>query len=148
VKIDESLDELAQLLRKTLVVHSDVRTLLQRVKDNGKELAVISNHASVWFDYLFDTYNLASLFPHRQLVIVSQTVQAAKPQSQIFELLLNRLRTHFDAKIEASAVLFIDDKMENVRAAQSVGFQSFEFNHDTTPVAELEASLRKFGALD
>jgi HAD superfamily hydrolase (TIGR01509 family) len=69
--------------------------------------------------------------------VVSGFVGVAKPDAEIFELLLRR----FD--LTPSATLLVDDSPRNVRAALSVGMQAVEFRS----ASELRRLLEETGLL-
>jgi putative hydrolase of the HAD superfamily len=55
------------------------------------------------------------------VVIASCEVGVAKPDSLIFRMCLSRLG------VEASRALFVDDRIENIEGAASIGIQTFHF---------------------
>jgi putative hydrolase of the HAD superfamily len=58
------------------------------------------------------------------VVVVSYEVGLAKPDPRIFELCLSRLGAH------AGEALFVDDRAENVAAAERLGIRTLHFTGD------------------
>jgi len=69
------------------------------------------------------------------VVIVSCEVGVAKPDPTIFELCLTRL------KVKPRQALFVDDRIENLEGAASVGLRTFHFAGPDA-VSRLERSVR------
>jgi putative hydrolase of the HAD superfamily len=69
------------------------------------------------------------------VVVVSYEVGLAKPDPRIFELCLSRLDVH------AREALFVDDRAENVAAAERLGIPTLHFTGDD-PTERLMAAVR------
>jgi len=145
VHLNESIDDIALLIRQELKVHGRVLEILEQVKQQGITLGIISNHCTVWFDYLISQYNLYAVFP-RDLIVVSQTVGCAKPSTQIWELFYERAKLKFPT-IQREQILFVDDKKVNVTAACQYGFKGFEYNFEKQAVTEFVNMLKSNGLL-
>ena len=70
-------------------------------------------------------------------IVVSGDEKLIKPDPKIYQVLIDR----YDAKPEES--LFIDDNIDNIVAAQKIGFQTIHF----TDGVDLEKELRERGIL-
>ena len=66
-----------------------------------------------------------------KLVVLSYKVKARKPNPEIYRLFLKR------AKSLASECLFVDDKKENIVAAQKIGMKTILFKNNTQFKKEL-----------
>lgn len=55
------------------------------------------------------------------IVLISSDLKCIKPSREIFEIALNR------AQCDASEILFIDDGIKNIEAAQSLGFNGIVY---------------------
>lgn len=78
------------------------------------------------------------IFDHFVDIVVSGKEKLAKPDTAIFELAVERFCR------PASSMLFIDDRADNVRAAQKCGFWGHQFIDSDL----LISSLRHFGLHD
>ena len=83
------------------------------------DFAMLSNDASQWSGYLRKKYDLERFFSD---IIISADVGCRKPSEKIFEILLDR--NH----MSAADCCFIDDNMNNIRAAQSIGMNAILFD--------------------
>jgi putative hydrolase of the HAD superfamily len=82
-------------------------------------LAVLSNDLSEWSNYLRDKFDINRYF---DTVVVSGDVKLKKPDLHIFNLLLNRL------SLPARGCVYIDDRIENLVVAESLGMETILFN--------------------
>lgn len=78
------------------------------------------------------------IFDHFIDVIVSGTEKLAKPDPAIFNLAIRR----FDRP--AATMLFIDDRADNIAAAEQCGFHGHHF----TTAQKLHPVLRQYGLID
>lgn len=68
-------------------------------------------------------------------VVISAEEHLAKPDPRIFRLAAERLDVHPDEAI------FVDDVLENVQAARSVGMQGVQFKNTAQTIAEITKQL-------
>jgi len=78
-------------------------------------LGIITNHSKEWFDYLDKKFDFSNFF---SVIIISSEVKARKPDLRIFEKFLEKL------DINSNKVCFIDDKLENLKAASQLGMKT------------------------
>ncbi len=92
------------------------------MKEKGYQIYVLSNADDTFFDY-FPRFKEISWFDG---VTVSSTIRIVKPNLDIYEYFLE----HYH--LTADECLFIDDRLENVVAAECVGMHGFVFkgNYD------------------
>ncbi|GAA0560902.1 HAD family hydrolase [Actinomadura livida] len=129
--VDDGLIEvLVELdVRAWAHVNGDTLDLLEELAEAGTPLALLSN-APVELARMVDGRPWARLFRHR---LFSADLRLAKPDPEIFGRLTDRLGARPDQ------VLFVDDRAENVRAAEAAGIRSVLF----TDAAGLRADLRR-----
>ena len=72
------------------------------------------------------------VYSHFDVVVLSYQVGLAKPQKEIFEHALKELR------LKAGECVFIDDKIENIAAAKSLGFKAIHFKDAEQLASELK----------
>lgn len=109
-------------------------TLLERIREKYR-VAFLSNSNEIHADLV--PRQFASLFRKDDRFIFSNRFRVAKPDPEIFRRALEvigALPQH---------VVFVDDLMENVTAARSVGIQSFQF----VDAEQLTGELRREGLL-
>ena len=109
--------------------------LVDRLEARGVPLHAITNWSlETWPKGVQAHPRLGQMF---QTTVVSGEVQLIKPDTRIYELFLTR------AGVQAAYCLFIDDKAENVAAAQAVGMDAVQF----TDAAALEDALVQRGLI-
>lgn len=81
-------------------------------------LAVLSNLATDWADYLIDKYQLAHCF---KPIIISGENRCIKPDKPIYEILIER------SGIAPEQTLFIDDRLENLATAHQLGMRTVHY---------------------
>jgi glucose-1-phosphatase len=93
-------------------------------------LWAVSNTNPMHFSFIREHFHFLDHFRGWTL---SSDVGFEKPDPGIFECALNK------AQVNASEVLFIDDLLENVEAARSLGMNSFQFMNSTQLIQEFQA---------
>lgn len=94
--------------------------LIEQLKAAGFKLYVLSNMSKEYIAYL----RKMPVYSHFDGEIISCEVGLTKPEKEIYTLLLERFN------LDASQTMFIDDRLENVVAAESVGISGFHFNRN------------------
>ena len=97
-----------------LKVNPAILTLVQQAKDAGLKVALLTNVIEPTHTVL----DRAGYYDCFDIVIASCKVGLAKPQSEIYQLALDRLET------TAEHSLFIDDKQRNIEPAKQLGFHT------------------------
>lgn len=95
-------------------------------------LVLLSNVDAAYWATMSSRHPELSYFHHR---LVSCEIGVAKPDAEAFRQAADV------AGVEPSVCLFVDDKLENIEAARSLGFQTHLF----TGVPELKAALKASG---
>jgi epoxide hydrolase-like predicted phosphatase len=116
---------------KKVVVNPGMIKLLSKLRKNYK-VALLTNHIAEWITYIIRCHNLASYFDE---IIISSMEKVIKPESQIFNIALGRL------KVKPWEAIFIDDRQKNVDGAAEVGIRSMLYVSD----AKLKNDLRHLG---
>ena len=94
--------------------------LIHDLKAAGYKLYVLSNMSREFIDFL-RTKEVYSYFDGD---VVSCEVGVVKPMPQIYDILLDRFA------LVPSQTLFIDDRKENVEAAEAKGINAFHFDRN------------------
>lgn len=87
----------------------------------NQDFVLLSNDVSEWSTYITSFYQLDKYFRYK---IVSGDVKCRKPDKQIFEIALEEI------KKQPGDCLFIDNSVENLRAAEELGIVPILFNRD------------------
>jgi putative hydrolase of the HAD superfamily len=95
-------------------------------------LAILSNAWSDARRVFSQVYGLDAIF---ETMIISAEIGLAKPDPRIYHLAVERL----DARPEEA--IFLDDRLENIEAAQAVGLRAVHFRDNAQAIAEMRAYL-------
>jgi len=101
IEIDESFDEVAKALQQHY------------------RLALLSNDLAEWSAYLRQKFNLDRYFAS---VVISGVEKIKKPDLRLLNKILESLN------VTPAECLLIDDRVENLNAAEQVGMQTLLFN--------------------
>lgn len=113
-----SIEELKDAVRKNFKEIKGTRKIIEKLKQNGYKLGLLSNHAKEWVEYCELTYNYHKLF---HTIVYSYEVGFSKPNSDIFLAILRLL------KVKPEECLFIDDYIKNIETAKEIGFNTIHF---------------------
>jgi FMN phosphatase YigB (HAD superfamily) len=108
-----------------------VEGLLERIRARYR-VGFLSNSNEVHAEEIPKKF--AALFQKDDRFIFSHRFKVAKPDPEIFRRALEVLGA------QAPQVVFIDDLIENVTAARSIGMQAFQFIDTVSLTRELEAA--------
>ena len=106
--------------------------LLRRLRAAGRPVHALSNFAAAKFALSEDRHDFLRDFDVR---VVSGHVGVAKPNPQIYRILFERVG------LPPHALLFVDDSLTNVRAAESAGMATIHYR----PGMDLEGQLKARG---
>ena len=109
--------------------------IVRRLSDRGVPLYALTNFGDEFWATYRPTESLFDLFED---IVVSGTEKVAKPEPRSYEIAERRFG-HLPERL-----LFIDDKGENIAAAQARGWHGHVF----TDADRLEAELTGYGLLD
>lgn len=93
----------------------------------------LTNWSAETFPYALENYDFFKLFGGK--IVVSGDEKLIKPDPKIFKVLLKR----YDLKAEES--VFIDDNIDNIKTAESLGFTTIH----VTPETDLAKELHNLG---
>ena len=104
--------------------------LIEDLKDKYR-LFGLTNWSAETFPIVFNQY---PFFKEFEGIVVSGTEKIVKPDAQIYQLLLSRYG------LIANESLFIDDNLENINAADKLGFKTIHLEENVN----LKSELQKF----
>lgn len=108
--------------------------LLNQISDMGIPLYALTNWSSETLPLVVNDYSFFKLF---EGIVVSGEEKMAKPDPQFFKVLLERYQ------LNPGTSLFIDDNLDNVEAANQLGFHTI---HYSSP-EKLELELKHLSIL-
>jgi putative hydrolase of the HAD superfamily len=126
---------LSELIEMDALSWSDYREAVWDIaaefRARGNRIAMLSNGVAEIICHVRAERHLEELF---DVVIVSCEVGHCKPESDIYRMCIDQLA------VPAAVTLFVDDRLENLRAAEDVGLRTFHFTGDDS-VAALRTAL-------
>ncbi len=105
--------------------------LIRELRAKGSPIGLLSNE-SLALESRLHMLGIADLFDH---VFVSAQIGVMKPDTTAYRVALQALN------VRAHEVLFVDDALADVRAAQALGMQAILFRPETDLRAELAALM-------
>ncbi|MBX0333702.1 HAD family phosphatase [Pontibacter sp. HSC-14F20] len=109
--------------------------IFREMKHRGEhKLYALTNWSAELFPIALERYDFLGWFDG---IVVSGTEKDRKPNPSFYHTLLNRYN------LQPSEVLFIDDNLRNIKAAEQLGIDSIHF---TSP-EDLKVRLEKLGVL-
>jgi putative hydrolase of the HAD superfamily len=115
-------------VRSSLYPLEHTTRILNLLKNHYK-LAILSNHAKAWSEYMIQTFDLFKSFDQ---MIFSCDVGIRKPDPKIYEIALEKL------KCNTQECIFIDDKKRNTDAAEKLGIKGIIFEDASKLIKNLE----------
>lgn len=94
--------------------------LIADLKQAGYKLYVLSNMSREFIDFLREQ----EVYANFDGDVVSCEVGVVKPMPEIYDLLLDRF------SLDPSDTIFIDDRRENIEAAEAKGISAFHFDRN------------------
>jgi len=119
----------------SIEVHHDVMQTVQAIRRSGIRCHIASNQQTLRARHMSEGLNYRSLFDTE---FYSCFVGAAKPKTKFFDKVVAQL------DCEAGAVLFLDDRAENVESAKQAGLNAEVF-FGADGALSLQRQLASFG---
>lgn len=131
---DKTVQELIDIDNKSWAHENEpMSTFAREIRESGIRTALLSNMPPDFRDFLPIGVRWLPPFDHRTL---SCELGVTKPHERIYEHCLNGLRT-----IAADHVVFIDDREDNIQAAQAAGWRVIHFRENQQALNEVKAML-------
>jgi len=111
--------------------------LMQRLGAGGMRMALLTNNVREWEPFWRTMLPVDEIF---ELVVDSAFVGMRKPEPEIYELTLERVRARDGlAGLSPGECLFVDDVEVNVDAARQLGLEAVHFRTNEQAIPEIEA---------
>jgi putative hydrolase of the HAD superfamily len=113
--------------------------LMRGVRGRGLRMALLTNNVREWEPLWRSMLPVDEIF---EVVVDSAFVGIRKPEPQIYELTLTRLREASGLRdLGAGDCLFVDDAEVNCDSAGALGMMTIHFRSNEQAIAEIEAAL-------
>lgn len=125
---------LKKMIREKMTEIDGTRKIIEKLKDKGYKLGLLSVHAKEWIDHLEAEFDFHKLFDSR---LYSFEIGLGKPDPRAFTQILEKLG------VSPKECLFIDDYDVNTQAAEVLGISTIIFEN----AEQLEQELKRMEIL-
>jgi putative hydrolase of the HAD superfamily len=133
------LHRFSEIYFEALEPNEPMIDLMRSLRARGLRMALLTNNVREWEPHWRSMMPVDELF---ELVVDSAFVGMRKPEPEIYDLTLERLRALDGAgDLAPSDCLFVDDVQPNVEAARALGMNAVHFQTNDQAVGEIEAAL-------
>lgn len=112
-------DQISPQMDKETVINKPLLNLINELKKKYK-IGLLSNSDAGWLDLILIKHNLKEYFDE---IVSSSAVGFIKPQPEIFQIMLDRL------KVKPTEIIFIDDRLKNIEAAKALGIDAILYEN-------------------
>ena len=113
--------------------------LMRRLRAGGMRMALLTNNVREWEPLWRSMLPVDEIF---ELVVDSAFVGMRKPEPEIYQLTLERVRAlEGIGDLDFADCLFVDDVEVNVEAARALSMRAVHFRSNEQAVAEVEAAV-------
>jgi putative hydrolase of the HAD superfamily len=127
-----SFVDFAEALWAELAPNEPMIELMAALRAEGYRMALLTNNVREWEARWREMAPIDDIF---ELVVNSASVGMRKPDSEIYELTVQRLG------VPAAACLFVDDLEHNCAAARDAGMRAVIYRDPEQATAEIRAAL-------
>lgn len=138
---EDYLIEARKIIEKDLEVINTTKVLinkLYKVKDKkmfkkikeineNVKIIIATNHLSFVKDFIKESFNIDYLDD----IIISAEIHKIKPNLDFYQYILNKY------SIESKELLFLDDNINNINGAQTLGINTIKVEKDTNLIDEI-----------
>ena len=123
------INHFKKAIRDNFAEIEGTREIIEKLKNKGYKLGLLSDHAKEWVDYCNKKFDYHKLFHSTQY---SFEVECCKTDKKAFKLILKKL-----GEIPEDC-LFIDDNEKNIKVAKSMGLNRIQFKNSEQLKKELK----------
>lgn len=109
-----SVQKLKEVTRENFWEFMHSRSILNKLKSNGYNLTLFSDHGKEWIEYIEKNFSFLSIFDNK---IYSFDSHYTKKDREAFNYTINKINLNPDK------TLFIDDMLNNTKIAQESGIK-------------------------
>ncbi len=131
-KANFSLEDLKKAACSMFWPKPEMAELAKTLRDQGYRMLLLSNVCDIHFGFIKENYQFLDYFDH---LVLSYQVGCCKPDQEIYHKALAL------ADAPPNKCFFIDDLLENVKAATKIGIVGHHFSE----IAELKNTMKTLG---
>lgn len=114
---DNWYEQFGNVIKKSITEIPETLEVIEALQNQGYQTAMLSDVTQ----YQAEVIRKLGYYDLFDPVLLSYEIGVRKPNPEVFKILLKKLQ------VEASCVLFIDDRIENVEAARNLGIDAIQF---------------------
>jgi putative hydrolase of the HAD superfamily len=134
------LDRFSEIYFDALQPNEPMIEQMRALRERGLRMALLTNNVREWEPSWRSMLPVDEIF---ELVVDSAFVGMRKPEREIYELTLARLRDRDGlADLRPGECLFVDDVEANCEGASRLGIAAVRFHSNAQAIAEIERLLR------
>lgn len=123
------IDITKNIINKLYVVKN--KDIFRKIKEKYTvKIIIATNHVFFIKDYIVNNLDIKNIDD----IIISATINKVKPNKDFYEYILDKYN------IKNNELLFIDDNIENIKAAASMNINTIKVNKDT----DILLSIKKY----
>ena len=136
---EPELHRFSEIYFEALEPNEPMIELMRGLRARGLRMALLTNNVREWEPLWRSMMPVDEVF---ELVVDSAFVGLRKPEREIYELTLKRMRALDGAAgLTAQDCLFVDDIEVNIEAARELGMTTVHFQTNDQAIPEIEAAL-------
>ena len=138
---EPELHDFKEIYFQALNPNEEMIAEMRAAREAGFRMALLTNNVREWEPLWRSMLPVDEIF---ELVVDSAFVGMRKPEPEIYQLTLERIRAHDVGELgdlEFSECLFIDDFDVNCAAARELGMSTVRFAHNDQAIGEIRETL-------
>ena len=138
---EPELHDFKEIYFQALNPNEEMIAEMRAAREAGFRMALLTNNVREWEPLWRSMLPVDEIF---ELVVDSAFVGMRKPEPEIYQLTLERIRAHDVGELgdlEFSECLFIDDFDVNCVAARELGMSAVRFAHNDQAIGEIRETL-------
>ena len=136
---EPELHRFSEIYFEALEPNEPMIELMRGLRARGLRMGLLTNNVREWEPLWRSMMPVDEVF---ELVVDSAFVGLRKPEREIYELTLERMRAlDGAADLTAQDCLFVDDIEVNIEAARALGMTTVHFRTNDQAIPEIEAAL-------
>ena len=132
---DNWIERWQQFHIQEIEINTELLSVISELKVQGYQVGLLSNQTPS----ISQAYRNGKFFDIFDPQIISDEVKAAKPDLEIYHILLQEIG------LKGDEILFIDDKKENLITAQKLDIQTIHYDYNHHTIEDFLANLEEHG---
>lgn len=130
---ENEIKQVFENIGNAIVTYEYTKDWIRELKNKGYKIYILSNYPKKTYDL---TRKQLDFVDNCDGALFSFEVKLIKPEAEIFNSLMSKY------KIKSEETVFLDDNINNIEAAQKLGFKTIHFSSQDKAVEELNKIFR------